>query len=168
MAKTKTWQAALNGKMHTFVFTVKAGRKGGYFLSVDGKNVLSGIQPKWSAMFTGAEFPFQLDGREVNLVVVSNNKADIVADGHYLSTGKPYVPQPKWIWFFVIPIIPLIFMGGALGALCGVAGFLVGDKAARSSQSTWVRVVLCVICMALGWAVYFLLAYLFLKGMNRL
>jgi len=154
----KTWQAKVNNAERTFTLDViPAGKESGLTLSADGAVLLKAPR-KWLPALFGIDYdlPFNLDGQELRLIVSPNyKKADIVSDGRYLSNGKKYAPLPKWIWAFLIPILPLIFLGGAFGALSGILGFVFCQKAAKSSLKTPIRVIICIGIMALAFALYF-------------
>ena len=156
--KQKTWQAVLDNVSHTF--TLDIARKG-YTLSVDGETRLS-APTKWRSLLAGYDLPFELNGRNLRLIISPDNKnVDIVADGRYLSNGKAYFPLPKWSWAFLFPIIPIALMGGALGALCGVLGFSFCIRVAKTSMNVALRVILCLAITALAWVAYFALALIF-------
>jgi len=165
MAKQSTWQVKLDGEMHTC--TLKYGMKTGYTLNVDGVDLFS-ARPNWIAMLSGSEFPFEFNGRKLLLVISPNsNKGDIVADGCYLSTGKPYIPLPKWAWIFIFPLFPLVITGGAIGAMCGILGFGICAKLVRNSSNTKIQILLCVIMVVLTWVAYFIIASLFMALLKR-
>ena len=166
--KQKTWQAEVNGATRTFVLDIiPSGKQAGYTLIVDGTVKLT-APVKWLSAFAGYDLPFELDGRELRLIISQNNKnVDIVADGHYLSNGKKYVALPKWVWAFLALLVPLAVTGGALGAICGVAGFSICTAVAKSSLNTIVRVILCVVIMSLAWVVYSVLGVMLLLMLKR-
>ncbi|MDR1246211.1 MAG: hypothetical protein LBK57_04190 [Clostridiales Family XIII bacterium] len=158
MAKKKIWQATLDGVPHDFELDVTYGPNSAYTLSVDGAVQLS-FPAKWSSFRSGGyDMPFNLNGRDVRLVISLSGKPDIVADGYRLSNGKPYIPLPKWSWIFGIQVLILIFTGGAVGALCGVAGFGFCAKVSVMSIHVALRAVLCVIISILAWALYLAIA----------
>jgi hypothetical protein len=160
MAKQTVWQAKLDGTDHSFALDVSRGPKSVYTLRVDEEIRLS-FPAKWSSFFSGGyDVAFTLNGRDVRLVVLMNGKADIVADGRRLSDGKPYVPMPGWSWIFGIQVIILGIMGGALGVLCGLAGFSACVRVARTALHTVLRVLLCVIFSALAWVVYIVIGFI--------
>jgi hypothetical protein len=158
MAKKKIWQATLDGVPHTFELDETYGPNSPYTLSVDGTVRLS-FPAKWSSFISGGyDMPFNLNGREVRLIVPLYGKPDIVADGHRLSNGKPYIPLPKWSWIFGIQVLIFIFMGGVVGALCGAAGFSFCARVSVTPIHVALRAVLCVIISVLAWALYLAIA----------
>jgi hypothetical protein len=168
MAKQTVWQAKLDGADHAFALDVSRGPKSVYTLRVDGEIRLS-FPAKWSSIFSdGYDVPFSLNGRDARLVVLMNGKADIVVDGRRLSNGKPYVPMPGWAWVFGVQVIILGVMGGALGALCGLAGFSVCVRVSRTSLHAALRVLLGVVISILAWAVYFVVGGLIYIGLSSL
>jgi hypothetical protein len=170
MAKQEqqTWQAKVNDTERAFTLDIiPSGKEAGFTLSVDGAAALRAPK-KWLASLTGYDLPFKLDGKDMRLVIPPNGKnADVAADGLYLSSGKKYVPLPKWIWAFLFPILVLVITGGAIGALCGLAGFSVCQKASKSSLNTPLRVAVCIGIMALAFALYFVVAGVLTLIINR-
>jgi hypothetical protein len=159
MAKSRqnTWQEIVDGVSRTFTVDIK---KQAFNLSVDGTACLNGSF-KYLGTLTGHDFPFALDGQDLRLTISPNLKEmDIVKDGVYLSSGKAYVPFPKWAWLFVVPLLPLVYVGGALGALIGIVGLSMCAKASKASMGIIVRVLLCLGSTAAAWAVYFIVAIL--------
>jgi hypothetical protein len=83
-----------------------------------------------------------------------------------LTSGKKYVPLPKWIWAFLVPIFFLIISGGFIGAVFGLLGFSVCQKVARSSLNTVIRIIICIGVMFVAWLLYFILSLL-LQGILK-
>jgi len=165
----KKWQESLGGVPHIFeLYRTSLGKKGCLDLYIDGVVALS-VQPRWTESFSGADYPFTFNGYEMRLIIAgANGNAELVVDGHNLSTGKPYKPQPKWVWIFAVQVFVLGYMGGILGALCGIGGALIGYKVARSNMNTVVRLLICLVIIALSWLAYLIFAVAFAGLMNSI
>ena len=106
------------------------------------------------------EIPFSVDSAEYRFVIYPG-KADIVYDGRWLSTGKPYTPPQKpsafaLVFAFLCFACPVISLGGALPAAVGAAGFLLCLAVIRSRLKNIFKVLLsllislCCIGFAVG------------------
>jgi hypothetical protein len=168
MAKQEqqTWTAKVNERERTFTLDIiPSGKEAGFTLSADGAHLLNyptKAPKKWLAAFIGYDVPFQLEGKDLRLVIpASMQNVDIAADGFYLNSGKKYVPLPKWIWAFLAPILLLIITGGFIGAIFGLLGFSVCQKVAKSSLNVIIRIIICIGVMVIAWLLYSGLTLLF-------
>ena len=82
----------------------------------------------------------------------------LIVDGKEIQVLKPL----KWYEYAWsgLPVL-LVFMGGAIGGLCGVIGFILNAHIFRSSMSGYLKYVLTTVVTILTVVIWFLLAMVF-------
>ena len=153
--KEQQKEMLLDGQVRTF--RLNFGKP--YVLTVDGEVSLEARSKWYSSLIGGDDFPFSHYGHELRLTT-DGTDFDVVKDGVYLGSGKKYVPAPKWIWAFIIALVPLVFVGGAIGAIFGLVGAAICAKVAKSAINTVLRVLLCLLITGLSWVGYLVIGTL--------
>lgn len=149
------WQAVWDGEPYAFSLTRRFGEH--MLLRVNDEQSIE-IPVKFFGSYTDYDTPIEINGKPAHFVLggLFNNRPDIVAEGRYLSTGAPYRPVPRWAWVFLVPLVPMMFLG-ALGVPACFLGLWFCTRAARIRGTTALRVLACLGVAALTWAVYLLL-----------
>jgi hypothetical protein len=113
--------------------------------------------------YKGLDQPIYIGGKECRLVVLGN-RADIVIDGLYLDSGKPYKPFekiPVWTWVFIIAsmAIPIINVGGLIPAALGILGSVYCIRIGVSPyMKTGMKVLASFGVVLIAWLLYFIFA----------
>lgn len=112
----KTWDVNVNGTMHTIEYRTGFG---GPKVIVNGQSYRVRSQNWFVVMI---DYPIQIDGAELRVVVIGN-KVDLAVNGVYLGSGEPYQPLHK------VPAVSHVFLGiSCIGGffVCGWVGLLIG------------------------------------------
>lgn len=149
------WQSNINGQIYNFSHSIVLGK---HNLTING--VSNTIKGSFFSSILGFDEPINFDGIEARLVV-ERKKPDIVVNGVYLQSQKPYIPRPKWSIVFVILciLIPIISLGGALPAVIGVVGALACVQISKTSLPVAARIALCILITAAAWVLWFVLIF---------
>lgn len=111
----KTWEINVNGTVHKIEYKAGFGVK----VLVNGEKYKAKSQNIWVNMI---DFPIQIDGEEIRVVVIGN-KADLAVNGVYVGSGEQYMPLEK-MPSSVNVFIAISVIGGLV--LCGWIGMLIG------------------------------------------
>ena len=154
MAKNKVteWVSHVDGQDYQFVYQKI---KGGHELEVNG--IKQTIKGGFKSSILGFDEGFDLDGIPARFVL-EDKEPDVVVGGVYLRSGKNYLPTPAWVMVFALACFALIFLGGVIGAVCGIIGAMVCIGIAKKQLTTFVKVLMCLIVTITTWALYFLIA----------
>jgi len=153
------WESVIDGNHYqfkceqdkAFTYTIKAN---------DESVVVKGGFLTW---IFGFDESFTIAGKEMRLLATRQGM-DVAYDGHFLISGKPYIPRPAWVWVFVVICISLVFMGGMLGGAIGFIGSAVCLSASRTDTPTFMRIGVCVFVTILTWALLIMAANTFFGG----
>lgn len=103
----KSWNLFLDGTEHQIIFN-RALILGQSSLFIDGEEV--SLPNNLYSNYIGYDLGIKL-GNKVGRFVSLGSWADIVIDGHYVNSGKPYLPLEGfkwWSWVFVSLCVLLI------------------------------------------------------------
>lgn len=106
---------------------------------------------------------FTLQGEEYRFVLHMGD-CDLVKDGKFLSTGKPYIPVKGFPPLFLIPmllniLLPVLTLGGAFPIMASVVGILLAWGLAQSPFDSFAKRFLLSAGYPLLMAVCFYLMY---------
>lgn len=111
----KSWVISLDGKEHEIVFN-RALLLGRSILIIDGENIP--LPNNMYSNYIGYDVDVKI-GDKLGRLVSLGSWADIVIDGHYVNSGKPYIPLEDfkwWSWFFVF-MCALVVVYSRIGSL---------------------------------------------------
>lgn len=152
---TQIWKVSVNGQEHEVSF-----KRGIFFnnnkLLVDGEE--QNIERNLHNNYIGFDVPIMIGDKECRFVRLGN-KSDVVVDGLYVSSSRPYMPFNKlewWSWIFVsMCVVVVLFTGGGLLpillALFGVSFCL--QIAVRPDLNLINKVMLSLLIVAAIWLV---------------
>lgn len=148
-----TWTSTINGVNYEFSYERVKGK---HILTING--VPQVLKMGFMSAILGFDEAFDLNGLQARLVI-TKNQPDIVVNDTYLQSGKRYSPRPKWVLAFVIlcVAIPIVSLGGAIPVLLGLVGAALCATISRSSVSTLIKVLLCIVTTLVAWVLWFLL-----------
>ena len=92
---------------------------------------------------------------------------ELVVDGVYVRSGKPYTPIGKVpVWGYVFSALNLVqIINGAIGALLGVLGIYLTLRISTAEDIPLpVRILLSVAYLVLSWVAIILIAALLVIG----
>lgn len=153
MSKVKFWNIAVDEMHYAIEYdpTTLAGRK---------RVMVNGVPiPLKFPLFydvTGFDKILYLGNKAIHFVIIKG-VADLVVDGFYLSTQKPYTPLPKipaWSWVFIVAslLIPIVTLGGAVPVLIGFLSAAGNAKIAINQRwNTPIKVALCFVVTGVAW-----------------
>jgi hypothetical protein len=111
MKKTKSWSVKIDEADYLVTFTPS-------LLIAKIKLVVNGapitIERHFPQGFIGIDQPFTLGGKECHFILW-NGKPDLVVDGVFLDSKKPYTPRPRipwWLWIILFLLFILLAMVG--------------------------------------------------------
>ena len=115
---------------------------------------------------------FELKG-ETYRFVLHMGDCDLVKDGKFLSSGKPYAPVKAFHPLFVIPVllnffVPVATLGGAFPILSAIVGVLLTFGLARSPFDSFVKRLLLTLGFPLLMTACFASMYEGLELFSRL
>jgi len=165
MAKPIEWESEIYGQMYQFSYQKK---KGEHILSINGQE----LQPHFSAKAVGDYFGmaahnFWFYDKNATLIVSFNGQPDIVIDGVRVRTGKRWVKTPGWTWVFIGLLVPLLFLGGAIGGMIGAVAAGLVVSVSQKAMSTVARVFICIGVLISAWGVQSVLANVLLSLIGR-
>lgn len=108
----------------------------------DGKEIIA----FWKPQFMGLDVP------------------QLIVDGKVINVVEP-LKWYAWVWS-ALPL-PLIFIGGALGALMAMIGFTVSTSVFRSSQPAVAKFAISLIVSILAVFAYLFLASILLSALGQ-
>ncbi|MDR0512555.1 MAG: hypothetical protein LBG93_05580 [Treponema sp.] len=152
MGKITEWESDYNGKTYAFSHEKV---KGSHILKINGEPTI--IKNTMRSIWLGLDEPFTFEGKKARLAMY-NNAPDVVVDGMFLKSGKPYVEMPGWLLVFFVLLFPLVILGGGAGGICMVIGALVCQKISRVNKADTVRVALCTAVTLCAWLVWIISA----------
>lgn len=121
----KSWKFSVDGIEHEVVFN-RAFLLGHNSLFVDGEDYP--LPSNLYANYIGYDESIRLGDKEGRLVSLGT-WADVVVDGYYISSGKPYLPFVElewWAWLFVslCSLVVVYSRGGALPIILVLLGVM--------------------------------------------
>ncbi|KAF0092351.1 MAG: hypothetical protein FD141_535 [Fusobacteria bacterium] len=111
----KMWKIELDGREHDIVFN-RALLLGRSILIIDGENIP--LPNNLYSNYIGYDLSIKIGDKQGRLVSLGS-WSDIVIDGHYVNSGKPYIPLEEfkwWSWFFVF-MCALVVVYSRIGSL---------------------------------------------------
>lgn len=160
MAK-KQWSVDIDGTIYEVAFD-RNQWSGKQRLRINGESVLLDRTPFQA--FVGLDQGVYLGDKECRFVVIGN-KADIVVDGVFIESRKPYLPFnkiPWWVWIFVVACIaiPIVSLGGVIPAALGILGSSYCVRIAVSPEmKTIEKLFICLGITAIAWVLWVLLIF---------
>jgi hypothetical protein len=118
----KSWDLVLNGIEHQIIFN-RALILGQSSLIIDGENI--SLPRNIYSNYIGYDLSIRIGNKEGRFVSLGS-WADIVIDGHYVNTGKPYLPLEDfkwWSWIFV-SLCALVIIYSRIGSLSIIISLL--------------------------------------------
>ena len=109
------WKIELDGREHDIVFN-RALLLGRSILIIDGENIP--LPNNLYSNYIGYDLSIKIGDKQGRLVSLGS-WSDIVIDGHYVNSGKPYIPLEEfkwWSWFFVF-MCALVVVYSRIGSL---------------------------------------------------
>jgi len=132
--------------------------KGNHMLSINGYE-LQPFPVKFIQDSLGmAAHNFGFYSKNATLIVNFNGQPDIVIDGVRVRTGKRWVKTPEWVWVFIALLVPMLFLGGAIGGAIGAIATGIIVSVSQKPLPTVARVFICVGIYVLAWMVRGLVA----------
>ena len=121
----KSWKFSVDGKEHEVVLN-RAFLLGHNSLFVDGEDYP--LPSNLYANYIGYDETIRL-GDKLGRLVSLGTWADVVVDGYYITSGKPYLPFAKlewWSWVFVslCALVVVYSVGGALPIIMTLLGVM--------------------------------------------
>lgn len=96
----KAWSINVDGKKHEVIFN-RALILGRSILLIDGENIP--LPYNLYSNYIGYDLKIKIGDKQGRFVSLGS-WADIVIDGHYVNSGKPYLPLEDfkwWSWVFI-------------------------------------------------------------------
>lgn len=160
MARKKEWNIEIEGNMYNVVLerNIWSGRNRLYINEIE-----QGLLKVPFQAYKGLDHPIYIGGMECRLVVLGN-RADIVMDGLYIESGKPYRPFEKipfWTWIFIVGCIgiPVVNQGGLIPAALGILGSVYCIRIGISPyMKTGMKLLASFGVVLLAWALWFIFA----------
>lgn len=159
----KIWKIKLDQTEHEIFFN-RALILGHNSIMVDGTDIP--LPDNLYATYIGYDQPFMIGEKECRLVSLGN-WADIVVEGRYEKSGKPYLPFDElqwWSWVFVsLCALVIVYSAGGLlpvvSALLGVMYCL--QVSVRPEFSLLMKLSFNILISALVWLVTILIMNIF-------
>lgn len=154
MEQTTQWTSVIGE--YSYAFTYEKLKSNKHLLTVNGNPVE--IKAGFLSQILGFDETFMLYNMEARLVI-EKGIPDVVVNGVHLQSGEPYKKRPVWMMVFAIicVLIPIVSLGGALPVLIGIGGAAICASISKSSLSTAVKVILCIVTTSVAWFLWYLL-----------
>ncbi len=111
----KSWNISIDGKEHEVLFN-RALILGRSSLSIDGEDLP--LPNNLYSNYIGYDLSVDIGDKQGRFVSLGS-WSDIVVDGHYVNSGKPYTPLEEfkwWSWVFV-SLCALVIIYSRVGSL---------------------------------------------------
>ncbi|WP_297241809.1 hypothetical protein [uncultured Flavonifractor sp.] len=137
-----------------------------YSVEINGTRYKLRSLPTRKVIFLTMEIDLPIEGASVMLVpgLVS---MELVVDGVYVRSGKPYTPIGKVpVWGYVLSALNLVqVINGAIGVLLGFLGIYLTLRISTAEDiAPPVRILLSVAYLVLSWVAIILIAALLVIG----
>ena len=154
MNQVTQWTSIIGEYSYAFTHERIKGNK--HMLTVNGNAIE--IKAGFLSQLLGFDEEFMLYNMVARLVI-EKGIPDVIVNGVHLQSGEPYKKRPVWMLVFAVIclLIPIVSLGGALPVLIGMGGAALCASISKSSLSTAVKVILCIVATSAAWLLWYLL-----------
>lgn len=144
------WMPVIHGETHKISYRFERDKEE-HKLFVDGHE--HPLKNKAAKAFFRIDECVIVDGQPLYLVRMGS-KVDMAVNGVLLERQKPYLPQPRFVWwswlFVVVCLLPLALShGGAVAGSLAVLGALLCMKESKNPfHTTLARILMCLSVIA--------------------